>query len=114
MINSTSLNEAHYANISARDMLDHLFETYGNITAVNLEINFEHMRQSWDPQQLVESLFKQIQDFADYFEAGGVPIGHPQQINAGYAMLNYSHSRNPPCAPAWTHRQIQAHREPPH
>jgi hypothetical protein len=29
-----------YANISARDMLDHLFETYGNITAIKLEINF--------------------------------------------------------------------------
>jgi hypothetical protein len=47
-------------NISARDMLDHLFETYVNITAVDLEINFEHMRRSWDPQQPVESLFKQI------------------------------------------------------
>jgi hypothetical protein len=43
-----------YANISARDMLHHLFETYGNITAVDLEINFEHMRQAWDPQQPVE------------------------------------------------------------
>jgi hypothetical protein len=39
-------------------MLDHLFETYGNITAVDLEINFEHMRRAWDPQQPVESLFK--------------------------------------------------------
>jgi hypothetical protein len=28
-------------------------------------------------------------------------------------MLNYSHSRNPPCAPARTHGQIQAPREPP-
>jgi hypothetical protein len=28
-------------------------------------------------------------------------------------LLNYSHSRNPPCAPAWTHGQIQAPREPP-
>jgi hypothetical protein len=36
-------NMVGYANISARDMLDHLFETYGNITAVDLEINFEHM-----------------------------------------------------------------------
>jgi hypothetical protein len=35
-----------YANISARDMLDHVFETYGNITAVNLEINFKHMRRA--------------------------------------------------------------------
>jgi hypothetical protein len=59
-------NMVGYANISARDMLDHLFETYGNIAAVDLEINFEHMRRAWDPQQPVESFFKQIQDCADY------------------------------------------------
>jgi hypothetical protein len=59
-------NMVGFANISARDMLDHLFSTYGNITAV-------------------ESLFKQIQDCADYYEACGVLIGHPQQINVGYA-----------------------------
>jgi hypothetical protein len=66
-------NMVGYANILARDMLDHLFDTYGNITDVNLEINFEHMRRDWDPQQPVESLFKQIQDCADYSEAGGRP-----------------------------------------
>jgi hypothetical protein len=38
-------------------------------------------------QQPVESLFKQIQDFADYSEAGGVLIGNPQQINVGYAKI---------------------------
>jgi hypothetical protein len=68
-------------------MLDHLFETYGNITAVDLEINFENMRRAWDPQQPVESLFKQIQYCADSSEAGGVIIGHPQQINIGYAKI---------------------------
>jgi hypothetical protein len=73
-----------FVNISARDMLDHLFTTYGNITTVDLENKFEHMRRAWDPQQPVESLFKKIQDFADYSEAGGVFIGHPQQINVGY------------------------------
>jgi hypothetical protein len=80
-------NMVGYANISARGMLDHLFETYGNITAVDLEINFEHMRRAWDPQQPVESLFKQIQDCANYYEAGGVLIGHPQQIKVGYAKI---------------------------
>jgi hypothetical protein len=45
------------------------------------------MRRAWDPQQPVESLFKQIQDFADYSEAVGVLIGHPQQINVGYAKI---------------------------
>jgi hypothetical protein len=80
-------NMVGYSNISARDMLDHLFETYGNITAVDLDINFEHMRRAWDPQQPVETLFKQIQDCSDYSEAGGVLIGHPQQINVGYAKI---------------------------
>jgi hypothetical protein len=80
-------NMVGYANISARDNLDHLFETYGNITAVNLEIIFEYMRRAWDPQQPVESLFKHIQHCADYSEAGGVLIGNPQQINVGYAKI---------------------------
>jgi hypothetical protein len=68
-------------------MLDHLFMDYGNITAVDLENNFEQMRRAWDPQQPVESLFKHIQDCADYSEAGVVLIGHPQQINVGYANI---------------------------
>jgi hypothetical protein len=80
-------NMVGYANISARDMLDHLFEIYRNITAVDLEINFEHMRRAWDPQQPVETLSKQIQDCADYPEAGGFPIGPSQQINVGYANI---------------------------
>jgi hypothetical protein len=42
-----------FANISAREVLDHLFMTYGNITAVDLENNFEQMRRAWDPQQSV-------------------------------------------------------------
>jgi hypothetical protein len=80
-------NMVGYANISARYMLYHLFETYSNITEVDLEINFEHMRRDWDLQHPVESLFKQIQDCANYSEGGGVLIRHPQQINVGYAQI---------------------------
>jgi hypothetical protein len=80
-------NMVGFANISERDMLVDLFSTCGNITAVDLEINFEHMRRAWDPHQPVEALFKQIQDCADYSEAGGVLIGHPQQIKFGYAKI---------------------------
>jgi hypothetical protein len=79
-------NIVGFATISARDMLDHL-GTYSNITAVDLEINFEHMHRAWDPQQPVESLFKHIQDCADYSEAGGVINGHPHKINVGYAQI---------------------------
>jgi hypothetical protein len=80
-------NMVGYANISARYMLENLFDTYCNITSVDLEINFEHMRRAWDPQQPVETLFNQIQDCADYLEAGGAPIGTSQQINVVYANI---------------------------
>jgi hypothetical protein len=80
-------NMVGFANISSRDMLDHLFGTYGNITTVDIEINFEHMRRSRDFKQPVDSLLKQIQDCSDYSETGGVLIGHPQKINVGYAKI---------------------------
>jgi hypothetical protein len=76
-----------FANISAHEMLDHLFMTYGNITAVDLEHNFEQMRRAWEPHQPVESLFKKIQDCTEFSEAGGTIIGHPHQINVGYAKI---------------------------
>jgi hypothetical protein len=105
-------NMVGYTNISARYMLDHLFETYGNITVVDLEVNFEHMRRSWDPQQPVETLFKQIQDCTDYSEAGGVPIGPSQQINIRYAKIFATGhfmsacrrwNENPATEKSWTH-----------
>jgi hypothetical protein len=76
-----------FANISAREILDHLFMTYGNITAVDFEHNSEQMCQVWDPQQPVESLFKPIKDCTDFSEAGGVIIGHPHHINVGYTKI---------------------------
>jgi hypothetical protein len=76
-----------FANISAHEMLDHLFMTYGNITSVDFDHNFEQMHRAWDPQQPVESLFKQIQDCANFSKAGGIITGHPQQINVGYAKI---------------------------
>jgi hypothetical protein len=49
-------------------MLDHLFLTYGNITTVDLEKKIDQMRKDWDPHQSVETLFKKIQDCADFSE----------------------------------------------
>jgi hypothetical protein len=98
-------NMVGFANISARDMLDHLFSTYGNIIAVDIEISFEHMRRAWDPQQPVESLFKKIQDCADYSEAGGVLIGHPKQINVGYAKI-FATGHFMSACPRWNEKHL--------
>jgi hypothetical protein len=52
------------------------------------------MRHTWDPQQPVESLFKHIQDCADYSEAVCVLIGNPHQINVGYAGIKNQTPKN--------------------
>jgi hypothetical protein len=68
-------------------MLDHLFLTYGSITAVDLEHNVEDMRNAWDPQQPVDTLFKQIQHCVDYTEAGGFIICPAHQIDVVYTKI---------------------------
>jgi hypothetical protein len=69
-----------FANTTSRDMLDHIFLSYGSITAVDIEQNFENMRKAWDPQQPVETLFKQIQACVDFAEASGVTIGAAHKL----------------------------------
>jgi hypothetical protein len=80
-LNILNADMVGFANITAQETLDLLFLTYGNTTAVDLLLN------AWDPQQPVDTLFKQIQDYADFSEAGGVLIGHPQQIDESYAKI---------------------------
>jgi hypothetical protein len=45
------------------------------------------MPKAWDPQQPVETLFKQIQDCVDYAEAGGITIGEAQKLSTAYTKV---------------------------
>jgi hypothetical protein len=76
-----------FDNTTSRDILDHLFLSYGSITAVDIDHNFENMRNTWDPQQPVETLFKQIQDCVDFAEASGVAIGAAHKLSSSYSKI---------------------------
>jgi hypothetical protein len=86
-----------FANTTSRDMLDHLFLSYGSIKAVDIEQNFENMRKAWDPQKPVEKLFKQIQDCVDFAEAVGVAIGAAQKLSSAYSKIFKSGKFNSAC-----------------
>jgi hypothetical protein len=75
-----------FANTTARDMINHLFISYGSITAVDLDHNWENMRKAWDPHQPVKLLFKQIQDCVDYTEAGGITINRSLQLESSTVL----------------------------
>jgi hypothetical protein len=86
-----------FANTTSQDMLDHIFLSYGSITDVDIEQNFENMRKAWDPQQPVETLFKQIQDCIDFAEAGGVAIRAAQKLSSAYSKIFKSGKFNSAC-----------------
>jgi hypothetical protein len=86
-----------FANTTSRDMIDHIFISYGSITAVDIQHNFENTRKAWDPQQPVETLFKQIQDCVDFAEAGGVAIGAAQKLSSAYSKIFKSGKFNSFC-----------------
>jgi hypothetical protein len=86
-----------FSNTTSRNMLDHLFLSYGSITAVDIDQNFENMHKAWYPQQPVETLFKQIQDCVDFAEACGVTIGAAQKLSSYYSKIYKSGKFNSAC-----------------
>jgi hypothetical protein len=86
-----------FAITTSRDLFDHLFLSYGSITAVDIEQNFENIRKAWDPEQPVETLFKHIQDCVDFAEAGRVAIGAAQKLSSAYSKIFKSGKLNSVC-----------------
>jgi hypothetical protein len=86
-----------FANTNSRYMRYHLFLSYGCITAVDIEQNFENMRRAWDPHKPVETLFKQIQECAEFAEAGGVIIGAAQKLSSAYSKIFKTGKFNSDC-----------------
>ena len=62
-----------YMNQTIRNLLNHLFNNYGNITQLELEDNDTKMRTMWDPNSPFDSLIQQLEDGQDYADDGGQP-----------------------------------------
>jgi hypothetical protein len=58
---------------------------------------FENMRKAWDPQQPVDTLFKQIQDCVDFAEDRGAAIGAAQKLSSAYSKIFKSGKFNSAC-----------------
>jgi hypothetical protein len=78
-------------------MIYHLFLFYRSIIDLDIEQKFENMRKAWDPQQPVETLFKQIQYCVDFTETGGVTIGAAQKLSSAYYKIFKSGKFNSAC-----------------
>ena len=67
-----------YVGVTTLQMLTHLYDNYGNITAVDIENNDEEMRTPYNHALPIESLFHQIEVAVKFAEAGKRPYEKAQ------------------------------------
>ena len=58
--------------MSTRQFLDHLYDTYGRISAQVLEANDKALREEYDPTQPLDMLFDRVEDAMDLADAAKI------------------------------------------
>jgi len=73
-VNELAHPTLRYATVTVRNLLAHLFLTYGQITSDQLKANTNELERPWDPSEPIESLWKRVQDCRAFAELCNDPI----------------------------------------
>jgi len=78
-----SLKHPHmgYAQVTLRQILDHLVKTYANIDPFDLKTNQEKMSQPYNANAPIETLFRQITEGVSFAELGNAPFTKKQIVD---------------------------------
>jgi hypothetical protein len=76
-----------YANCSSLDLLTHLLMFYAMIAPTELKQNYESLNTPYDPNQLIKTLFQQIQDARAFAVVDEQPYGNVMIINVAYTLI---------------------------
>jgi hypothetical protein len=76
-----------FANVTTRQLIQHLLNTYGNITPTELAHNDIKFRTAYKPAQPIEALFSQPEDAMDYTDAGGNPYTAARVVTNAYSIM---------------------------
>ena len=75
------------AHITIKEILDFLFQNYGNIAQYNIEDNDKKLKQKWDANTPIEMLFDQIEDAQDFAAAAGQPYTNNPLLTTAYNLV---------------------------
>jgi hypothetical protein len=75
------------------------------ISPTELTQNYERLNTPYDPNQLIETLFQQIQDTRAFAVAGGQPYGNAMIINVPYTLI-FNTGLFPDACWAWQSRAV--------
>jgi hypothetical protein len=86
-LNALSDEIVGYANCMSLQLLTRLLTYYAMIAPDALTQNCERLNTPYDPNQLIETLFQQIQDARAFVVAGGHPYGATMIDNVAYTLV---------------------------
>ena len=76
-----------YVNVTTKELLNHLFTTYGKITGNNLRVNDMRMNAPYNVNLPIEVLFDQVEDRMDYADAGNHPKTPEHIFITGHQLI---------------------------
>ena len=77
-----------YMGVTTRDLLDHLMDRYGNITAADLKNNDKRLNQPVDSSQPIDVLFQRVNDAVQYANDGNNPYTANQVLQTAFHAVN--------------------------
>jgi hypothetical protein len=69
-----------YSRVTTRAMIQFLFNSYGNITQLQLDANYKMMKEQWDPSTPIIYVFAKIQEGGDKADADNAPYAMNQVL----------------------------------
>jgi len=76
-----------YNNVTVRQVFRHLYNTYGNISELDLVENEEKMKKAWNQEEPIEVLFNQIEEAVEYAQHGNAPFTNAQVLNIAFVLM---------------------------
>ena len=76
-----------YGKTNYLALLDHLYATYANISASDLQDNNKRLRDPYDRNQPFQNLIGQVENAVDYASAGDTPYTPAQVVGIAFQLM---------------------------
>ena len=76
-----------YITVLTRNILDHLYATYVNISPSNLQENETHFRAPCDANHPINTLINQVETAIEYAADGNIPYSSAQVVATAYQLV---------------------------
>ena len=76
-----------FSGIIYVQMISHIYDSYGLITALDIIENEKRMDKPYDPSEAIETYFDQVGDAVEFAEVGNCPFTHTQIVTKAFIQM---------------------------